>query len=62
MSLVLTERFNHDVREEYFGRHRSTGRRHDDPDQYNFDYNSNTIRMQHSIAPVTGKTRGGHKQ
>ena len=62
MSFVLTERFNQDVLEEYFGRHRSIGRRNDNPDLYNFDYNSNTIRMQRSIVPETGNTRGGHKQ
>ena len=58
MPFVLIKLFNQDVLEEYFGRHRSTERKHDNPDLYNFDYNSNTIRMQQSIAPVTGKTRG----
>ena len=62
MSFVLIERFNQDVLEEYFGRHRSIGRRNDNPDLHNFGYNSNTIRMQRSIAPVTGNTRGGHRQ
>ena len=38
------------------------GRRNDNPDLYNFGYNSNTIRMQRSIVPVTGNTRGGRKQ
>ena len=62
MSFVLTERFNQDVLEEYFGRHRSIGRRNDNPNLYNFGYNSNTIRMQRLIVPVTGNTRGRHKQ
>ena len=62
MPFVLTELFNQDVLEEYFGRHRSTERKHGNPDLYNFDYNSNTIHMQQLIAPVTGKRRGGHKQ
>ena len=39
MSFVLTERFNQDVLEEYFGRHRSIGRRNDNPDLYNFGCN-----------------------
>ena len=38
------------------------GCRNDNPDFYNFGYNSNTIRMQRLIAPVTGNTRGGRKQ
>ena len=62
MSFVLTERFNQDVLEEYFGRHRSIGRRNDNPNLYNFGYNSNTIRMQRLIVPVTGNTRRRHKQ
>ena len=62
MLFFLTERFNQDVLEEYFGRHRSIGCRNNNPDLYNFGYNSYTICMQRSIAPVTGNTRGGHKQ
>ena len=62
MSFVLTKRFNQDVLEEYFGRHRSIGRRNDNPDLYNFGYNANTIRMQRWIALVTRNTRRGHKQ
>ena len=62
MSFVLTERFKQDVLEEYFGRHRGVGRRNDNPDLYQFGYDSNTIRMERSIAPVTGNTCGGHKQ
>ena len=38
------------------------GRRNDNPDLYNFGYNSSTIRMHRSIVPVTGNTRGGRKQ
>ena len=62
MPFVLTERFNQDVLEEHFDRHRGIGHRNDNPDIYQFGYNSNTIRMQRSIAPVTGNTCGGHKQ
>lgn len=49
------------VLEEYFGKHRSIERRNDNPHLYNFGYNSNAIRMQRLIAPVTGNTRGSHK-
>ena len=62
MPFVLTERFNQDVVEEYFGRHRSLGRRNDNPNAYEFGYNCNTLRIQRSVAPVTGNTRGAHKQ
>ena len=46
MSFVLTERFNQDVLEEHFGKHRSIGHRNDNTDLYNFDYNSNNICIQ----------------
>ena len=62
MPFVLSERFNQDVLEEYFGRHRSLGRRNDNPTMFQFGYQSNTIRMQRSIAPVTGNTQGAHKK
>ena len=61
VNFVLSEKFNQDVVEEYFGRHRSLSRRSDNP-THQFGYNSNTLRMQRSIAPVTGNTRGAHKQ
>ena len=38
MPFVLTEKFNQDVVEEYFMRQRSTGRRNDNPDIYEFGY------------------------
>lgn len=62
MPFVLTERFNQDVVEEYFGRQRSLGRRNDNPTIYQFGYQANTIRMQRSVVPVTGNTKGSHKQ
>ncbi len=62
MEFVLTEKFNQDVVEENFGRQRSFGRRNDNPSLYQFGYNANTIRMQRSIAPVTGNTKGKQKQ
>ncbi|XP_065673608.1 uncharacterized protein LOC136090694 [Hydra vulgaris] len=62
MPFVLSERFNQDVLEEYFGRQRSLGRRNDNPTVIQFGYQSNTLRMQRSIAPVTGNTKGSQKQ
>eukprot|EP00794_Sanderia_malayensis_P001918 gene1918-2175_t len=43
---VLTNRFNQDMVEEYFGRQRSLGRRSDNPTIWQFGYQDNTIRMQ----------------
>ena len=62
MPFVLTNRFNQDLLEEYFGRQRSLGRRNDNPTVHQFGYNSNTIRMQRSVVSVTGNTRGAHKK
>ena len=62
IEFVMTERFNQDVLEENFGRHRCIGRRNENPSLFQFGYDSNTTRMQRSIAPVTGNTKGGHKQ
>ena len=62
MEFVLTERFNQDVVEEFFGRQRSLGRRNDNPTLYQFGYQSNILRMQRSVAPVTGNTRGAVTQ
>ena len=60
-SFVLTEKFNQDALEEYFGRHRSLGRRNDNPSIYEMGYNCNTLRIQRSYVPVTGNTKGAHK-
>ena len=61
MEFVLTERFNQDVAEEYFGRQRQLGRRNDNPNIYQFGFNGYTIRIQRSVVPITGNTRGAHK-
>ena len=58
MKYVLSERFNQDVLEENFGRHRGLGRRNDNPTLHQFGYDSNTIRMARNVAPVTGNTKG----
>ena len=62
MPFVLTERLNQDCLEEYFGKHRVLDRRNDNPDLKQFGYQSYTLRMQRSVAPITGNTKGGHKQ
>ena len=45
LKFVLTEKFNQDVVEEYFGRQRGFGRQNDNPTLLKFGYNANTIRM-----------------
>ena len=60
---VLTERFCQEVVEEYFGRQRAHvhGRRNDNLNLYQFGYNDNAIRIQRTVTPVMGNTRGAHK-
>ena len=58
MTYVLTERFNQDNVEEYFGKQRSMGHRSDNPNMHQFRYNANTIRIQRSIYVTTGNTSG----
>ncbi len=57
---VLTERFNQDPVEEYFGYQRKMGRRNDNPDLRSFGYNDNSIRIQRRLTSVAGNTRGKH--
>ena len=59
-SFVFTEKFNQDSLEEYSQKHRFLSQRNDNPDVYQFGYNSNTIRMQRSIAINTGNTSGSY--
>ena len=56
----FTGKFNEDRLEEYLGKHRSLGRRNDNPDVNQFRYNSNTIKMQRSITINTGNTSGSY--
>jgi len=63
MPYVLTERFNQDLVEEYFGRQRSLGRRNDNPTVHQFGYQANTIRLQRSVCQVSGgNTSGRHSK
>ena len=62
MKFILTERFNQDVAEENFGRHRGVGRRNENPSLHQFGYDSNTLRMARSIVPMKGNTKGKYSQ
>ena len=62
---VLTERFMQDAFEQYFGLHRSMGRRSDNPTVYAFGYSENSARVHRSNGAVKGNTAGaftGQKQ
>ena len=61
MESVLTERFDQDCVEKYFGRQRSAGCRSDNPSISQFGCNDNTIRMQRSVVSVTGNASDAHK-
>ena len=61
IEFVLTKRFNQDCAEKNFGFQRISGCRSDKPSISQFGYNDNTARMQRSVVPVTGNTRGAHK-
>ena len=61
MEFVLTKRFNQDCAEEYFGHQRKAGCQSDNPSVSQFGYNENAIRMQPSVVPVPGNTRGANK-
>ena len=62
MPYVFSECFSQDVLEEHFGRYHSLGRKNDNPTINQIGYQSNTLRMQCSIVPITGKTKGTHKK
>ena len=57
---VLTERFNQDPLENYFGRQRSMGMRKDNPSVRDFGFNDNTIRTARSARSVMGNVRGSN--
>ena len=62
MPFVMSSRFNQDCLEELFGRHRSLGRRNDNPSLHQIGYQSNTLRLQRSVVPATGNTKGAYRQ
>ena len=46
VSYVLSERFCQDYLENYLGRQRAIGRRHDNPNVGDVEYNDNTLKSQ----------------
>ena len=57
----MTKEINQDCVDNNFGQHRGLGRRNEKHPLFQFG-NHYTIRMQRSIVPVTGNTRGGCKE
>ena len=57
-SYVLTEKFNPDSFEDYFGNVRSVNRRIDNVSLYQLDYSENVVRIKWSIATVNRNTKG----
>ena len=49
---ILTENFNQDDLENYFGRQRAIGSRRDNPSVRDVGYNDNVIKSQFSVAPL----------
>ena len=62
MPFVLTSRFNQDCLEEQFGLQRSLGRTSTNPSVFQIGYQSNILRMQRSVGPATGNSRGTYKK
>eukprot|EP00794_Sanderia_malayensis_P001207 gene1207-583_t len=58
---VLTNKLCQDPVEEYFGRQRAIGRRSENPSMREFGYNDNKLRIQRSIVPLKGNTKGREK-
>ena len=61
MEYVLSNRFCQDPLEEYFGKQRGIGRRHENPSVREFGYNDNVIRVQRSVLSIEGNVRGKKK-
>ena len=55
---VLSERFCQDDLENYFGRQRTIGHRHDNPTVRDVGYNDNLIKTQFSVRPIAGNVHG----
>ena len=58
-SSVLTERFQQDPLQEYFGNQRQRGRRSDNPDALQFAYNDRALDVQQNIVPIKSGNVGG---
>lgn len=60
---ILTERFCLDVVEEYFGYQRVIGYRNDNPNLFEFGYNTNALSVQRKILPaVISNVAGRHSR
>ena len=59
LNSVLTERFQQDPLEEYFGNQRQRGRRADNPDALQFGYNDRALDVQQNIVPIKSGNVGG---
>ena len=55
---VLTERFQQNPLEEYFGNQRQRGRRSDNPDASQFAYNDRALDVQHNVMPIKAGNTG----
>ena len=56
---VLTERFQQDPLEEYFGNQRQRARRADNPDAFQFGYSDRALDVQRNIIPIRSDNVGG---
>ena len=61
MPYVLTDRFNEDKVEEYFGQQRCMDRRSDNPTIQQFSYNANIICTQRFVSTRTENTSAKYK-
>ena len=52
VEFVLSNTFSQHPLEEHFGRHRGLGRTADHPNQYQFGYQGNRLRLQRNLALV----------
>lgn len=60
---ILTERFCQDVVEEYFGYQREIGGKSDNPNLFEFGYNTNALSIQKKILPaVQGNVARRHSK
>ena len=59
LNSVLTERFQQDPLEEYFGNQRQRGRRADNLDALQFGYNDRALDVQQNIVPIKSGNVGG---
>ena len=58
----MSSRFNQDDCEEHFGKHRTLGRRNDNPSLYQYGYQETLLRRIETSLQYTGNTEGGHSK